>query len=154
MGLCTCFTSSPPSSLYADVTFWRRTSPATLSSFPSLFFSIVLLATHVSLIIHLVSHLPSHSTTTLTHGHPQNTEETVSSMVAGISIYSLYCIPSVLNSTWYLAGTLKAVDKHLLHKWIGLNALVEAISSKQLWENLNPILLLWLLYQVIQFQLQ
>ena len=130
MGLCTCFTSSPPSSLYSNVTFWERTSPTTLSSFPALFFSIVLLATHISLIIHLVSHLPPHSTTALTHRDPQNTEETVSSTVTGISIYSLYCILSVLNSTWYLVGTLKAIDKHLLNKWMGLNALVEVISSK------------------------
>jgi len=63
---------SPPPSLYSSVTFYVRTSPATLS-LSALFFSGVLLTTYIILIIYLVSHLPPHTTTTLTHRDSQNT---------------------------------------------------------------------------------
>ena len=62
---------SPPS-LYSNVTFCVRTSPATLS-LSALFFSVVLLTTYIILIIYLVSHLLPHTTTTLTHRDSQNT---------------------------------------------------------------------------------
>ena len=63
---------SPPPSLYSNVTFWVRTSPATLS-LSALFFSVVLLTTYIISITYLVSHLPQHTTISLTHGDSQNT---------------------------------------------------------------------------------